>query len=287
MIVEKAFAKINIGLNIIGKRSDGYHDIDTVMQTIELHDVIKLEPTSGGISILCNNPYLPLDRRNTVWKAAEVFMQKAAMNINNNGIRIEIQKNIPSEAGLGGGSSDAAAVLRAMDKLFGTGYGPEELIELASMIGSDVPFLIEGGTVRAKGRGEMMEKLSDYSGIDTIIAMPDACVSTAEAYSLFSKCGNPFHPDIDSLAARLNDRNPVSIRNLVGNTFENLIFPLKPLIEKTKHDILETAPLVCSMTGSGSAVFGFYGSGEAACRAYEFLSAKYKTFITKTTGGVN
>ena len=287
MIVEKAFAKINIGLNIIGRRKDGYHDIDTIMQTIELHDVIKLEKTSGGISLVCNKPDLPGDRRNTAWKAAEVFFTRSTIDIESNGVRIDIRKNIPAEAGLGGGSSDAAAVLRAMNKLFGTKYGTDELIELAAMIGSDVPFLIEGGTARATGRGEIMEKLSDFSGINTVITVPDDCVSTSEAYSLFKNCFNPIHPDIDSLAANFTRHNLLSIKNLAGNTFESLIFPVKPLIEKTKHDILETNPLVCSMTGSGSAVFGLYDSEKSAYAAFKLLSKKYKTFITVTTGGIN
>jgi 4-diphosphocytidyl-2-C-methyl-D-erythritol kinase len=286
MIIEKAFAKINIGLNIVRKRDDGYHDIDTIMQTIALHDLIKLKKRECGIAVFCDNPLIPANDKNTTYQAARVFLARAGLDINSNGVTIEIQKNIPSEAGLGGGSSDAAAVLRAMNKLFCTNYGTSELIELASEIGSDVPFLVEGGTARAKGRGEIMVKMNDFSNINTVVAMPGEGVSTAEAYSFYARCRNPLHPDIDTIAKHLESGNPIFLSGLIGNTFEPLIFPIKPIIEKTKHDILETNPLACSMTGSGSAVYGLYGSEKAAHKAYKLLSENYNAYITKTIGGV-
>ena len=287
MIIEKAYAKINIGLNIVGPRDDGYHNIDTIMQTIELHDVIKLQKIKEGINIICDSPAIPMDNRNTAYKAAELFLKKAGLDSGNCGVKIEIQKNIPSEAGLGGGSSDAAAVLRAMNNLFCTNYGTEQLVKLASEIGSDVPFLIEGGTVRAKGRGEIMENLCVFSGVDIVIVMPGENVSTRQAYSMFATCESPFHPDINSIVERLNFENLKSLQGLVGNTFEGLIFPIKPIIEKTKHDILKTNPLICSMTGSGSAVYGIYESNKTALKAFEKLSEGYETYITKTIGGTN
>ncbi|MBN1623458.1 MAG: 4-(cytidine 5'-diphospho)-2-C-methyl-D-erythritol kinase [Clostridia bacterium] len=287
MIIEKAFAKINIGLNIVGKRDDGYHDIDTIMQTIALHDVIRLKKRDCGITVFCDNPLIPVNEKNTAYQAARVFLARAGLDINSNGVTIEIQKNIPSEAGLGGGSSDAAAVLRAMNKLFCTKYGTSELIELALEIGSDVPFLVEGGTARAMGRGEIMVKMNDFANINTVIAMPGEGISTAEAYSLYVNCRNPLHPDIDSISKHMDSLKLMLLSGSIGNTFESLIFPVKPIIEKTKHDILETNPLACSLTGSGSAVYGIYDSEKAAQKAYEQLSEKYNAYITKTMGGVN
>ncbi|HRX42419.1 MAG TPA: 4-(cytidine 5'-diphospho)-2-C-methyl-D-erythritol kinase [Clostridia bacterium] len=286
MIVEKAYAKLNIGLDIIGKMSDGYHSIDTIMQTIELHDLVTADRIPSGILINCSKPDIPTDSRNTVYRAAEVFFAKSVLNTDMTGVRFHIEKNIPVQAGLGGGSSDAAAALRALNSLFCTGYGTDELIELASKVGSDVPFLIEGGTMRARGRGEQLEKMKDFKGISTVIVMPGESVSTPMAYSLFSGCKNPRHPDMDSLVQAIENMNVPFPDTQDMNTFESLIFPLKPLIEKAKHAILETNPFFCTMTGSGSAVYGFYRSEEDATKAYEVLSGRYDAYLTRTTGGV-
>lgn len=287
MIVEKAYAKINIGLDIVGKRTDGYHNIDTIMQTIELHDTLSIEEVHSGICVSCSNPLIPIDGRNTAYKAAEVFFEKSGIDPTRVGVLIEIEKRIPCEAGLGGGSSDAAAVLCAMNKLFCTNYGTDTLLELALMVGSDVPFLMEGGTARAGGKGERLEKLVPFKGVHIVFVMPDETVSTAEAYSYFSSHGNPLHPDIGSIAANLDPKKPEKLAGLVGNTFECLILPVRPKIAQARHDILETAPLVCSMSGSGSAVYGLYDSSESAKRAYGILSDRYETYLTRTTGGVD
>lgn len=286
-MIEKAYAKINIGLDIVEKRKDGYHNIDTVMQTIALHDTIELTKTASGIEITCSNPNTPTDKTNTVYMAALAFYKKSEMRFSNSGISINIKKRIPSEAGLGGGSSDAAAVLRAMNKMFCTNYGTREMIELALQIGSDVPFLITGGTKRAKGRGEILMPVKSFEGVDTVIVMPNASVSTKQAYDMFKKHLNPEHPDIDKLIETISYKELSKISRLIGNTFESLVFPFEPIIEKAKHDIIKTSPLACSMTGSGSAVYGFYPSANDAKNAYKKLSGKYNTFITKTIGGIS
>ena len=144
MIVENAYAKINIGLNIIGKRQDGFHDIDTIMQTVSLYDEVHLEKTAG-VSIFCSDLDIPSDETNTAYVAAEVFFKKSGINSLENGVFISIEKNIPPQSGLGGGSSDAAAVLRGLNTLYCTNYGTALLQELALKVGSDVPFCIKGG----------------------------------------------------------------------------------------------------------------------------------------------
>lgn len=286
MIVEKAYAKINIGLDIVRKRPDGYHDIDTVMQTIALHDTVFVCSQEKGITVECDIPLVPTGKGNIAYKAASVFCSYSDIDTNENGIRVYIEKRIPMESGLGGGSSDAAAVLRALNTLFCTGYSTDILIKLASKVGSDVPFLIRGGTMRLVGKGEKLIETYDFSGIDVIIVMPDENVSTALAYSLFSKQDNPFHPDMDRLTNLIQHKKAGLLSKVLGNTFESMVFSHKPSVEKALHDILETNPAACSMTGSGAAVYGLYDSIEDSGKAYDCLKDKYEIYMTKTLGGV-
>ena len=282
MIVEKAYAKINIGLDIVGKRPDGYHDIDTVVQTVGLHDTVYVDRQQKGISVECDNPLVPSGVGNIAYKAARVFLAA----IGDGGVSVYIEKRIPMEAGLGGGSSDAASVIRALNRLFGSGFGTEDLLKLASEVGSDVPFLIKGGTMRLLGKGERLMETGDFSGIDTIIVMPGERVSTAWAYSLFSESTDILHPDMDKLTHLLDHGKAGLLDGIMGNTFEGLVMPFKPGIGKAMHDILETNPSACSMTGSGAALYGLYDSAKDAAGAYDYLKDRYETYITKTVGGV-
>jgi len=285
MLKEIAYAKINIGLNIIEKRSDGYHNIDTIMQSITLFDEIILKK-SPGITIFCTDPDIPSGKTNTAYKAAESFFKRADIDFSETGIHIQIIKNIPSKAGLGGGSSDAAAVLRGLNKLYCTKYSTAILRELALEVGSDVPFCIEGGTQRALSRGEHLRKLPDFKNIDLVVLMPDESVETGYAYEMFSKTSSPYHPDMELIEKALKNNNLSEIGLHLGNTFESLVFPNKPLIEKAMHDILSMGSTACSMTGSGSAVYGFFQSEEDASKAFSKLKNSYYAYKAKTKGEI-
>jgi len=285
MIKEIAYAKINIGLNIIDKRSDGYHNIDTIMQSITLFDEIILEK-SPGITITCPVKEIPLDETNTAYKAANSFFKRACIDFYKTGVQIHIVKNIPSKAGLGGGSSDAAAVLHGLNKIYSTNYSTTILRELALEVGSDVPFCIEGGTQRALGRGEILKKLTGFDNTDLVVLMPNESVDTKNAYMLFSKTPKPYHPNMNSIETAVINKNITELGLCMGNTFEHLVFPDKPLIEKAMHDILNTGAKAGSMTGSGSAVFGFFQSYEEAFAAFLKLKGKYLAYIAKTKGEI-
>ena len=283
MIIEKAYAKINIGLDITGKRHDGYHDIDTIMQSVMLHDDIIIEKASG-ICIECSDPTIPVDESNTAFLAAKVFLKKARLDLFVNGAKIKIIKRIPPQAGLGGGSSDAAAVIRGLNKLYCTEFSTSIMEELALKVGSDVPFCIKGGTQRAKGRGEKLTELNAFEGIPVLLVMPGETVNTAFAYSLYSNAKNAAHPNMDAVASAVTMGDLAQLSFFAGNTFESLVFPEKPAIEKAKHDILDTGASVCQMTGSGAAVYGLYDTRSHAESAEKTLAETYRTYLTETTG---
>ncbi|MFO7611226.1 MAG: 4-(cytidine 5'-diphospho)-2-C-methyl-D-erythritol kinase [Clostridia bacterium] len=283
MIHENACAKINLGLDILGKRSDGYHDIDTIMQSISLCDRITLE-IGSGINICCNDSSIPAGRTNTAYIAAETFLTFAGINSRKTGVNITIEKNIPSCAGLGGGSSDAAAVLRGLNKLHCTNYGSEKLQELALDVGSDVPFCVLGGTQRALGRGEELRILPDFDNVSIVVIMPGEIVDTGYAYSLYSAREAAVHPDMDKVEKALNERDFKLLSLFLANTFEEIVFPEKPAIAMARHDMLNMDPDAALMTGSGSAVYGIYEKPDKALAAYDGLCAKYTAYLTKTTG---
>jgi len=280
----KAYAKINIGLDIVRKRQDGYHDIDTIMQTISLADKLVLTK-SPGITVYSSDPAVPDGDTNTAYKAALLFFKRAGIDFSKTGVSISIKKNIPIQAGLGGGSSNAAAVLKWLNHHYSTNFGSDIMGELALEVGSDVPFFIEGGTQRALGRGEILTPLTDFTNVNLVIVMPSEAVSTADAYSRFSKSANVLHTDMDSIEDALNEKNIIKLGRCMANTFESLVFPFKPAIEKARRDILKTGAAAASMTGSGAAVYGIYKSTEAAQSAFSALGKHYDTYIAKTIGG--
>ena len=284
MIIETAYAKINIGLDIVGIRPDGYHNIDTIMQTVSLFDEVHLEK-AAGVSVYCSDPDIPSGETNTAYKAATVFFRKAGLNSSETGVSISIEKNIPPQSGLGGGSSDAAAVLRGLNNLYCTKYSTSVLEELALKVGSDVPFCISGGTQRAGGKGEVLTSLPLFNGYYVVIIMPDETVNTAHAYSLYGKTKKPFHPDIDDIAVALEKRDLALLGKSIGNTFECLVFPEKQGIKKAKHDIIDTGAPATLMTGSGAAVYGLYDTFEEADSASIALRENYRSCLAETIRG--
>jgi len=180
----KSYAKINFNLNVLGRRPDGYHEIDSIIQNISLHDDIGITETSGGITVSCVYPKVPQGKDNIAYSAAEAFLEAAGID---KGVDISIEKRIPVAAGLGGGSSNAAAVLIGLDQMFKTNIGKRKLLALAEGIGSDVPFFIEGGTVHVRGRGEIVEKLSPSEGSWIVLVVPRFEVRAKFAYDEFDR----------------------------------------------------------------------------------------------------
>ena len=270
---EKAFAKVNLFLEIIKKRSDGYHEIRTVFQTISLADELILEKTDEGIIINCQDNNIPCDENNLIYKAAKLIKEISGYN---KGINIILKKNIPIAAGLGGGSSDGAATIRGLNKLLKLNLTSSEMLEAAATIGSDVPFLLEGGTVLAEGRGEKLIKFLPTPDLWVVVIKPEISVSTGWAYKQWNpgikQCVN-----LENFISNLNRG-----KNLLFNSFEDIIEKHYPVIKtiKEKLDIIGATEHLLS--GSGSSVFALTKKFEIAKKIKEEF--KESCFITKTVG---
>lgn len=258
-------AKINLTLDITGRRADGYHLLDTVMQTVSLCDEIELSLTGNGdITLFLQNTDLQPDAKNTAYRAAEVFFRETGLS--NPGIAITVTKQIPMQAGMGGGSADAAGVLVGLNALFDTHLSVQELCRIGLFVGADVPFCIFGGTARATGVGEVLTSLSSMPNCTILIAKPSVGVSTAAAYNAVD--AHPFGSGISSdlMAAALGAQDIAAVGRHIYNAFERAL-----CLTETNH-ICEVArscgSFGCQMTGSGSAVFALFPSDEAAqsCR---------------------
>ncbi len=261
-------AKLNLGLDVVGKRADGYHCLETVFQTISLSDFVTVHAeetvSSANISVLCDVPGVPCDCRNIAWKAAERYLKSAQINAN---VRISIEKNIPTEAGLGGGSTDAAAVLLALKTIFDTPISAEQLHEIAASLGADVPFFLYGGTAYAEGIGEKIEALPTFSCDSIVVAKGSKGVSTAAGYAAIDAAETLMHPPVSALRAAIVQKQSVrEIAGFCGNLFETVT--QNDEIRQI-HDTMLSARAYCSvMTGSGTAVFGLFPdvpSAQGAC----------------------
>ncbi|HOD92785.1 MAG TPA: 4-(cytidine 5'-diphospho)-2-C-methyl-D-erythritol kinase [Clostridia bacterium] len=283
MIVQKAYAKINIGLDIKGLREDRYHEIDTIMQTVELGDRITFTEKEKGIYFWCDD-YSIKQNENTAYLAAKLFMEE--MNIKQ-GIKIDLYKTIPVCSGLGGGSSDAAAVLRGLNFIFKTNLSYSDLEKMSLKIGADVPFCIRGGTQRVNGKGEILKPLKDFSDVWFVVVKPKDSVETAWAYKEYDKLSDPLRPDMDLIQNLLEKRDILGLKGKVINIFEKAVIPHNPSIGVAIEDLLATDAITSFMTGSGSAVVAVYSEMRQASMAYVSLSKKYDDiYITKTSGGL-
>ena len=277
----QAYAKINLSLDIVSRMPDGYHNIKTVMQTVSLCDKITIECFPGdGMIVDAGQPYLPSDQRNIASKAALAFFDKTG--ITGYSTHISIEKNIPVCAGLGGGSSDGACVLRMLDKMFNTGLGTQSLEALAITIGSDVPFCIGGGTKLAEGRGEILTELPHLPPCSTVICKPTFSFSTPVLFGRV-KCEKiRARPDTDGLIKALEDGDLGGVARRMYNVFEDILPHGKPEIDEIKNTLLDCGALGAVMTGSGPSVFGIFDNKTNAQSAYQRLCANYKEcFLTE------
>ena len=270
-----AYAKINLSLDIVSKRTDGYHDMIMVMQTVSLSDEITIECTPGeGVSVVAGMPYLPSDERNIAAKATHAFFEFTG--IAGYHTHIAIKKNIPVCAGLGGGSADGACVLRMLDKMFETKLERRLLEVLGNTIGSDVPFCIDGGTKLAKGRGDILTDLPPLPHCYIVICKPPFSCSTSELFGCVKYDKIRARPDTEGIIKALEAGDLGGIAKRMYNVFEDVL-PRGTLdIAEIKSKLLDNSALGAIMTGSGSAAFGLFDSKENAQKAYEQLKVDYR-----------
>ena len=265
-IREKAYAKVNLGLDVLRKREDGYHEVKMIMQTIGICDelIISTSADTVGVNLLADVDTLPLDGTNLIVKAANFMMEK--YNIKQ-GIDVKLIKNIPVAAGLAGGSSDAAATLRGMNRLFGLGLTEEELCRLALKIGADVPFCVHGGTYLSEGIGEKLTKLEDVPQCTVLVAKPNFGVSTGYVYANLHVDKIKKHPDMDKVIECVNNKDLKGIASNMENILENVTIHDYPFIQVIKDIMNDFGALNSLMSGSGPTVFGLFDNKANAERA--------------------
>ena len=280
-LYESAYAKLNLTLDVLGKREDGYHDLRSVMQTVSLRDDIEIDVGTGKSWCLkCNAEGVPCDERNLAWKAASVYCE--AMNLEPNGLEIRITKRIPSQAGMGGGSADAAAVLRALNRHYGHPLTMEALADLGARIGSDVPFCVIGGTCMCEGRGEVLRPLVRMPDCIFVICKPGFPISTPELFRKIDEVAVLEHPDNPGMECALKSEDLEKIARNVYNVFDPVVSADHPELDKIKAVMNEYGALTCQMTGSGSATFAIVDEPLSAMAISGILKKQYQdVFVCK------
>lgn len=276
----RANAKINLSLDIVGKREDGYHLLEMVMQSIDLHDEVQLDEIEEGIVLECDKNYIPLDNRNIAYKAAELLMK--TFNIKR-GVSIKISKNIPVAAGLAGGSTDAAAVLKGMNELFKLDLTEEELMALGLQLGADVPFCIKGGTCLCTGIGENIEVLEPFKDQIVLLVKPPFGVSTREAYGGFELDKIKKHVETQKLISAMHSRDLSLMNYHMRNLLENVILRKHPMVKNLKQNLMRLGAITSLMSGSGPTVYGLFDDLEKAKNAMVFFDKSgNEVILTKT-----
>lgn len=265
----RALAKINLGLDILRKREDGYHEVRMIMQTIQMYDVLTIQKRKeSGIVLTTNLPYIPTDEGNLVYKAAKLLMDEFQVK---GGVTIRLEKFIPVSAGMAGGSSDAAATLVGINRLFKLGLSERELMDRAVKIGADVPYCIMRGTALAEGIGEKLTGITQVPECFVLIGKPGVNVSTRAAYESLNLSGIQTHPDIDGMIQDIQNGDLQGMTAKMGNVFEPGIIGQYPVIQEIK-DLMEShGELKAMMSGSGPTVFGIFDSQEKMDAAAEIL----------------
>ncbi len=278
--IRKAYAKINLGLDVVRRLENGYHEVRMIMQTVDICDVLTLKKTESGIVVTTDNGELPTDENNLIYKAAKLMMDK--YNIKQ-GVHIHLEKHIPIAAGMAGGSTDAAGTFIGMNELFACGADEEQLRELGVKVGADVPYCIMGGTALAEGIGEKLTRLSGPPACFLLIAKPDINVSTKYVYEHLDAEGVEHHPDIDGMIRALADKDLTGIVERLENVLENVTVKKHPIIQEIKDTMVQAGAEGSLMSGSGPTVFGIFTEEKKAKAAFDALEAKQlakQLFIT-------
>jgi len=278
-MTEKAYAKINLTLDVLRKREDGYHDIKTVMQTVSLCDALEVEKDEK-IRISASKPYIPTDKRNLVYTACERFFSATGVK---GGARIRLKKFIPVAAGLAGGSSDAAATLRALNRLYRTKLTDDMLCEIASSFGADIPFCIKGGTALCEGIGEVITSLRPLPRANIVISIGGESASTPAMYAELSKRNAFSLIDNDGMIMAIDRGEIREIAGKLGNAFEDICAEKRPFIKEIKSAMLNSGALGACMSGSGPSVFGIFQNRKTAISCANMLKSKgYYAFYCTT-----
>ena len=274
----KAFAKLNLTLDILGTLPNGYHSIESIFQSISLHDILLIESGTKEISVTCSNPNIPQGEENICYKAIETFLKHAGIN---DGVSVHIEKHIPEAAGMGGGSADAAATLLALSKIYRHILDDKALRSIAAQLGADVPFCMMGGACIATGTGEILTPLPPCPDCDIVLVKQGAKPSTAELYKRFDMKGSPAHSDTAAAILALEAGNLDDVTDNVSNCFAPL---WGESVSKIKSDMLICGALAAELTGSGPTVFGIFKKGKGQA-ALEFLKKYYSiAYLCHPTG---
>lgn len=265
-----AYGKVNLALNVLGPRDDGYHEVETVLHTIDLHDAVTLREREEGIEVRTDSPAVPQDARNMVVKAAQVLRDTFGVQ---RGVEIEIRKGIPVASGLGGGSSDAAITLMGLVQMWKIRLNGRGLLSLAASLGSDVPFFLEGGAALARGRGERVSWLPTLPTTWMVLARPRVEVSTAWAYGNLDLSSVGSRPDATAVVEAMRREDLPGVGRLLGNVFEDLLVRTHPVVGDLKRRILAGEAYGASLSGTGPTVFGLMANEAAARKTAEDLSA--------------
>lgn len=295
-MIIKAYAKINLGLDVVRKRADGYHDVKMIMQTIDIFDTLDIKlgiengenavdlGGLGKISVVCGDENVPCDETNLVCKSAKAFLEYTGKKAD---ISVKIEKNIPVGAGLAGGSTDAASVLRALNVLLKTELSDTELMKIAKNIGADVPFCVVGNTYLAEGIGEILTPVKSNIKFDILLVKPPFSVSTPSVYKSLVLDENTTHPDIDKIKNALEDGNVSVIYENLGNTLEDVTLKMYGEVGKIKENLKNLGASAVLMSGSGPSVFAIFDDRQKLDGAYKIMKEKYKqTYLTSTINNV-
>lgn len=266
----KAYAKINLGLDVLGTLPNGYHEVRMVMQTVDIWDELTFEKAESGIVITTDSGELPTDENNLIYKAAKLMQEEFDIA---GGVKIYLQKNIPIAAGMAGGSTDAAAAMRGLNELYELDVPEEKLMELGVRIGADVPYCIMGGTALAEGIGERLTRLPAAPKCFLVVAKPDYNVSTKEIYAKLDAMKDYAHPDIDGIIAAIETGNLGGVAKRLGNVLEDVTVQIHPEVTAVRELLQEKGALGSRMSGSGPTVFGIFDNHTAAEAAAESLKA--------------
>ena len=270
----KALGKINLGLDVQGRRENGYHDVRMVMQTVYLYDQIRIEKTKKpGIELSTNLFYLPVNENNLAYQAADLLMKEFDVK---EGVKITLDKHIPVAAGMAGGSSNAAAVLFGINRMFSLGLSQKELMERGVTLGADVPYCVMRGTVLAEGIGEILTPLPACPKCHVLIAKPPINVSTKFVYTNLRANELTCHPDIDGQIRALQDGDLEAVCKKMGNVLETVTIPAYPIIQTIKDKMMQCGAVNAMMSGSGPTVFGIFNEREQAEKAAELLREEDK-----------
>lgn len=270
----KSFAKINLSLDVLGTLENGYHEVKMVMQTVSLYDIVELTKQEDGISLSCSLKFLPTGRENLAYRAAEAFFAETGIE---GGVKIFLKKHIPVGAGLAGGSSNAAAVLTGLNRLYDAHLSTRRLCEIGTALGADVPYCIIGGTRLAEGIGEKLSPLPPLPECHIVLVKPSFSISTKWVYENIDSCPDIVHPPTDKLIAALEKGDLYEMCANMGNVLEDVSIAHYPVLSSVKDDLRALGAIGSQMSGSGPTVFGIFDDEEKARNAKDVLWKKYKT----------